>query len=158
MLILIVLYHLSYVLTYQNLFCSYTCSYGPEDKREEWKTTPRRSIVKKRGCQCHFIIKVMVQDPDVAIITYNMYDHEDGQGWPCHGKRDTLGDDGPKTKPILSRDMMSYWESLFFLQVPSGSVCKMHIKKYVDIHATTRDRDFFLHRKDIVNIYNHLTK
>lgn len=102
----------------QNLFCSYTFSYGPKDKREEWKTKPKHSIVKKMGCQCHFTIKVMVQDPDAAIITYNMYDHEDGKQWPYHGKHDTLGDDRPQRKPRLSRDMLSYIESLFFLQVP----------------------------------------
>ena len=52
--------------------------------------------------------------------------------------------------------MISYIESCFFLQVPIDSVCKMHIKKYLDIDATSRDRDFFLRRKDVVNIYNRL--
>ena len=100
----------------------------------------------------------MFQRPDGAIITYNMYDHEDGKGWPCHGKKNTLGDDGPQRKPRLSRDMISYIESCFFLQVPIDSVCKMHIKKYIDIDATTRDRGFLLCRKDTINIYNCLAK
>lgn len=87
-----------------------------------------------------------------------MYDHEDGKIWSCHGKHDTLGDDGPQKKPRLSSDMISQLEIFSFLQFPVDSICKMHIKKYLDIDATTRDRDFFLVRKYIVNIYNHLMK
>jgi hypothetical protein len=44
----------------------------------------------------------------------------------------------------LSRDIVSYVESCFFLEVPIDSVCKMHIKKHVDMDSTTRDRDLFL--------------
>ena len=99
MLVIITLYHLLYVLTFQTLLCCYTCSYGPEDKRGKHKKKQRTSFVKKKGCQCHFIVKVMVQDPDVAILTYNVYDHEDGEGWPCHGQHDTLGEVRSMHKP-----------------------------------------------------------
>jgi hypothetical protein len=34
----------------------------------------------------------------------------------------------------------------------------MHIKKYVGMDEANRYRNFFLCRKDIVNIYNHLMK
>nr|ADE76062.1 unknown [Picea sitchensis] len=58
----------------------YACSYGREEKRGKHTKKQRTSFVKKRGCQCHFIVKVMVQNLDVAILTYNVYDHEDGDG------------------------------------------------------------------------------
>ena len=74
-----------------------------------------------------------------------MYDHEYGEGWPCHGKNDISGDARSLHKPRLSRDMISYVESCFFLQVPIESICKMHIKKYIDIDSRDRDRDFFLY-------------
>ena len=99
----------------------------------------------------------MVQDPNIAVITYNQYDHEDGQGWPCHGKHSNLSDDVTERKARLLKDMISYLESCYFIELPIDSVCKMHIKKYIDIDATTRDRDFFLRRKEIVNVYNRLT-
>jgi hypothetical protein len=54
--------------------------------------------------------------------------------------------------------MVFYVESYYFLEVPVESVCKMHMKKNVDIDATSRKIDFFLRRKDVVNIYNHLMK
>ena len=94
-----VFYHLLYVLTFQALLCSYTCSYGPEDKRGKNTKKQRISFEKKKGVQCHFIVKVMVQDPDIAILTYNVYDHEDGEGWPCHGQHDTLGEARSMHKP-----------------------------------------------------------
>ena len=38
------------------------------------------------------------------------------------------------------------------------SVCKIHIKKHVNLDATARDRDFFLSRADVANIYCRLSK
>jgi hypothetical protein len=49
------------------------------------------------------------------------------------------------------------WINKFF-EVAIDTVCKMNIKKYVDMDAVDRDRDFFLCIKDVVNIYNHLMK
>jgi hypothetical protein len=71
--------------------------------------------VQKRGCQCHFIVKVMVQNPNIEILTYNMYENEDENGRPCHGKHGTSGESTSKHKPRLSRDIVSYVESFFFL-------------------------------------------
>ena len=42
--------------------------------------------------------------------------------------------------------------------MPIEAVCKMHIKKYVDIDSKDRDRDFLLCKKYFVNIYNRLMK
>ena len=57
--------------------------------------------MKKRGFQCHFIVKVLAQIPRITIKTYNMYDHEDGEGWPCYGKNDISGDVRSLHKPRL---------------------------------------------------------
>ena len=51
--------------------------------------------------------------------------------WP----NDTSGDARSLHQPKLSRDMVSYVESCFFLDVPVDSVCKMHVKKYIDMDA-----------------------
>jgi hypothetical protein len=75
-----------------NLWCSYSCSYGPEDKRGKRSNTCRGSFVKKRGCQCHFIVNVKNKDPKIEILTYNTYEHEDEEGWPCHGRHDKSGE------------------------------------------------------------------
>jgi len=137
--------------------CSYQCSYGPQDKREQ-STKRRTPFVQKRGCQCHFIVKIMVQSPEIAILTYNMSEHEDGEGWPCHGQHDTSCEARTLHKPKLSRDIVSYVESCFHMGVSIDSVYKLHVKRHIDMDAVARDRDFFLSRKDIVNIYNRLMK
>ena len=51
-----------------------------------------------------------------------MYEHEDENGWPYHGQHDTLGEYRSKHKPGLSRDMVSYMESFFVLEVPIDTV------------------------------------
>jgi hypothetical protein len=114
--------------------------------------------VEKRGFQFHFIGKVVVQIPNIEILTYNMYESEYENGWPCHGKHDTSGESRYKHKPRLSRNIVSYVESFFFFEVCIDTVCKIHIKKYFDMDAIDRDRDFFLCRKDVANIYNRLMK
>ena len=42
--------------------------------------------------------------------------------------------------------------------VPIDEVMKMHIRQHIDIDESQRDRDFFLTRKDVGNIYNRLMK
>ena len=148
----------SYALSFQKKLCSYSCSHGPNDRRGQDEVKRKYSFVKKRGCECHFIIKIMVQILEVEIISYNMYEHVDSQGSPCHGQHDTSGLVRVLHQPNLSRDMVSYVESCFSLDVPVDFVCKMHVKKYIDMDAAARDRDFFLCRKDVVNIYNCLIK
>jgi hypothetical protein len=60
------------------------------------------------------MVKVMVQSPNIEILTYNMYENEDENGWSYHGKHDTSGESRSKHKPRLSRDIVSYVESCFF--------------------------------------------
>lgn len=148
----------SHVLSFQTFLCNYACSYGPDDRRGQHEVKRKYSFVKKRGCQCHFIVKIMVQIPEVVIITYNMYEHIDSKELPCHGQHDTSCHARALHQPKLSRDMVSYVGRCFFLNVPVDSFCKMHVKKYIDMDATARDRDLFLCRKYVVNIYYCLMK
>ena len=136
--------------------CSYQRSYGPNDKRGEHLT--RRKTSQKRGCQCHFIVKVMVQSPHIAILTYNMYEHEHEQSWPCHGKMDTSSEAMTLHKPKLTKDIVAYVESYYLLGVSIDSTYKMHIDKHVDMDPTILYRDFLLSRKYIVNIYSRLMR
>ena len=48
---------------------------APRIEEEKIEMKRRSSFVKKWGCQCHFIVNVMVQIPQIEIITYNMYEH-----------------------------------------------------------------------------------
>ena len=148
-------YRLSDALTFEKHLCRYNCSFGLNDKRGKNPTKRRvNSFVKIRGCQCHSIVKVMVSNPNVAILTYNNYEHKDTQGFPCHGRHDTLGEPRSMHKTRFSRDIISYVESCFYFDMPVDSMCKMHINKHVDIDATNQDRYLFLCRKDVENIYN----
>ncbi|GLJ35190.1 hypothetical protein SUGI_0708250 [Cryptomeria japonica] len=68
----------------------YWCSYGPQDNR---KKSPNKKCVqtyqKKRGCTCHFIIKVLYGRPDVAIFIFKQPLHVENNGEACHGIDDT---------------------------------------------------------------------
>ena len=83
---------------------------------------------------------------------------KDEQGWPCHGKLDTSGEASTLHKPKLTKDIIAYVESCYVLGVSIDSTYKMHIDRHVDIDPTVRDRDLFLSRKYILNIYSRLMK
>ena len=90
----------------------------------------------------------MHQIPNIAILTDNSYEHEDEDGWLCHGQHDTSSQRNSFHTPRLSRDIISYVESCFFMGVPIDEVMKMHIRQRIDIDESQRDRDFFLTRKE----------
>jgi len=142
--------------------CSYRCSYGPKDKRNEPKPPTRRQrYIQKRGCECHFIVKQMAGKPNVAIITYNMYEHEDKDGWPCHGQSDKSNEPRVRYAPRLSREMVLSVEAMYEMGLSVDMVCERHMLEVreglfnVDNEST---RDSFLTRRDVVNIFNRLGK
>ena len=100
----------------------------------------------------------MVNTPEVAIWTYKSYEHEDVRGWPCHKNNDTWGEPISMHKKRILRDIVSFVESCFYIYVPLDLMCKMHINKHVDMDVGDRDRDFFLSRKDVADIYARLSK
>jgi hypothetical protein len=103
-------------------------------------------------------VNVKNKDPKIAILTYNTYEHEDEEGWPCHGRHDKSGEARSLRKPRLSREIVSFVENCFFMEVPIDVVYEKHIQRHLDMDAEDRGRDFFLTRKDVANIYNRLMK
>ena len=87
-----------------------------------------------------------------------MYEHEDEQGWPCHGKLHTSGEARTLHNPKLTKDIVAYVESCYLLEVSIDSSYKMHIDKHVNMNPTVQDIDFFLSMKYIVNIYSCFMK
>ena len=84
----------------------------------------------------------MVQSPNIAILTYNMYENEDEQGWPCLGKLDNSSEARTLHKPKPTKDIVSYVESCYLLGVSIDSTNKMYIDRHVDMDPTIRDRKF----------------
>ncbi|GLJ09159.1 hypothetical protein SUGI_0102880 [Cryptomeria japonica] len=72
------------------MYSQYWCSYGPEDNRKKSLNKKRaRTYQKKRGCTCHFIVKVLYGRADVAILIFKQSLHVDKNGEACHGVDDT---------------------------------------------------------------------
>lgn len=140
----------------------YWCSYGPKDNRNAPKPSQRRKrYVHKRGCQCHFIIKEIVGRPRDAIITYNMDTHEDKNGWPCHGKIDRSADPRAMYAPRISREMVLSVEALYDMGLSIDMVCERHMLEVREGRFnmdSKSDRDSFLTRRDVMNIFNRLAK
>ena len=131
----------------------YYCAFGPEDKRKQenpQNMKRKRRFVQKRGCQTHFIVKVMYGRPNVALITYNNFSHQDVDGKFCHGKDDPSGDPRSMVAPRLSNECKSYIESLLIMGVGIDTICEQH---YLDpsLANLMKKRDTCLLRKDVMN-------
>ena len=88
---------------------SYCCAFGPKDNRGKLVNMNRERIfIQKRGCQAHFLVRVMYGRPDVAIITYNYFTHCDSNGEFFHGKDDPSSDPRSDFSPRLSNGCKSY--------------------------------------------------
>ena len=60
---------------------SYHYAFGPLDKRNAPKSKEKsHNFTQKRGCQTHFNVRVMYGRPNIAIITYNEFSHQDANG------------------------------------------------------------------------------
>ncbi|XP_059075369.1 uncharacterized protein LOC131875306 [Cryptomeria japonica] len=137
-------------------YSSYWCAFGPKDNREKIRKKKRiRKFIQKRGCQAHFLVRVMYGRPDVAIITYNEFTHCDANGEFCHGKDDLSS--GPRSNfaPRLSNECKSYIETLLLMGVGIDTICEQH---YLD-HGLTKlmnKRDTCLLRKDVLNAWKRV--
>ncbi|GLJ18061.1 hypothetical protein SUGI_0318650 [Cryptomeria japonica] len=157
--------HKVYNLTEPNdhatkMYLSYHCAYGPEDRRNKpennlEKMQRIRRFTQKRGCQAHFYVKVMYGRPNVAIITYIEFSHQDANGEFCHGKDDPSGDPRSSVAPRLSNECKSYIESLLLMGVSIDTICEQH---YLDRGLTKlmNKRDTCLLRKDVLNAWKRV--
>ncbi|GLJ34591.1 hypothetical protein SUGI_0695710 [Cryptomeria japonica] len=157
--------HKVYNLTEPNdhatkMYLSYHCAYGPEDRRNKRENNLEkmqriRRFTQKRGCQAHFYVKVMYGRPNVAIITYNEFSHQDANGEFCHGKDDPSGDPRSSAALRLSNECKSYIESLLLMGVSIDTICEQH---YLDRGLTKlmNKRDTYLLRKDVLNAWKRV--
>ncbi|PNX56362.1 zinc ion binding protein, partial [Trifolium pratense] len=88
----------------------YWCSFGPDDPRKGGVVPPKKKNAgrpnTKRGCTCHFIVKRLIAEPSVALITYNNDKHVDEKGLPCHGPQDNKAAGTPaEFAPYISEDL-----------------------------------------------------
>ncbi|GLJ31340.1 hypothetical protein SUGI_0628760 [Cryptomeria japonica] len=89
----------------------YWCSYGPEDNRKKSPNKKRaRTYRKKRGCTCHFIVKVLYGRPDVAILIFKQPLHVHKNGEACHGVNDTSNELRSQFAPNLFDECKAYIE------------------------------------------------
>ena len=83
-------------------------------------------FAKKRDCKIHFCVRVMYGRPNIAIITYNEFSHQDASGEFCHGKDDPYGDPRSMVAPRLSNEYKSYIDSLLLMGMGVSTICEQH--------------------------------
>ncbi|GLJ54139.1 hypothetical protein SUGI_1159840 [Cryptomeria japonica] len=129
----------------------YWCAFGLEDHRNDPLTKERvRNFRKKRGYQCHIIIKVMKGRPDVAILIFNQRLHVDANGKLCHGVDDIMDELCSQCSPNLSAECKIYVESLLLMDVSVDGIMDRHLSDH-HFSSLLRRRDKFLQSKDILN-------
>ena len=115
-------------------------------------------ICEKEGMPMSFYYKGFELEYHISILTYNSYEHEDEDGWPCHGKRDASREARSLYSPNISREIVNYVESYFYMGVSIDVVCKIHIDQHLDIDVEHHGIYLLLTSKDVVNTYYHTRK
>ncbi|GLJ22814.1 hypothetical protein SUGI_0430090 [Cryptomeria japonica] len=131
----------------------YWCSYGPEDNSKKL-SNKKRDISdkkkKKRGCTCHFIVKVLYGRPDVAILILKQSLHANKNGEACHGVDDTSNELCSQFAPNLSDECKAYIERLLLMDVNVDAIVDKHLDDLV-FHDMLKKRDSFVTCKDVIN-------
>ncbi|GLJ41606.1 hypothetical protein SUGI_0861130 [Cryptomeria japonica] len=118
-------------------------------KSRRIRSTPGH-IRKKRGCTCHFIVKVLYGRPDVAILILKKPLHIDKNGEACHGVDDTSNELRSQFAPNLSNECKAYIERLLLMDVSVDATMDRHLDDPV-FHDMLKKRDSFVTRKDVMN-------
>ncbi|GLJ14866.1 hypothetical protein SUGI_0241860 [Cryptomeria japonica] len=133
------------------VFLRYWCSYGPQDNRKKSLNKKHaRTYQKKRGCTCHFIVKVLYGRPDVAILIFKQLLHVDNNGEACHGVDDTSNELRSQFAPNHSNECKAYIERLLLMDVNIDAIVDQHLDDLV-FHDMLKKRDSFVTRKDVIN-------
>ncbi|KAJ0969567.1 hypothetical protein J5N97_022444 [Dioscorea zingiberensis] len=116
----------------------YWCSFGPDDHRKGGIVRPSRNYAAKRktpagrpntkrGCVCHFIVKRLIAEPNVALVIYNQDKHVDKKGLPCHGPLDKKAA-GTRAMfaPYISDELRLQILSLLYVGVPVETIMQQH--------------------------------
>ncbi|GLJ16398.1 hypothetical protein SUGI_0278200 [Cryptomeria japonica] len=132
-------------------FLRYWCSYGPKDNRKKSPNKKRAwTYQKKRGCTCHFIVKVLYGRADVAILIFKQPLHVDKNGEACHGVNDASNELRSQFAPNLSDECKAYIERLLLMDVSIDAIVDRHLDDPV-FHDMLKKRDSFVTRKDVIN-------
>ncbi|GLJ40229.1 hypothetical protein SUGI_0825780 [Cryptomeria japonica] len=134
------------------MYSWYWCSYGLKDNRKKSSNKKRaRTYQKKRGCTCHFIVKVLYGRADVAILIFKQPLHVDKNGEACHGVDDTSNELRSQFAPNLSDECKAYIERLLLMDVSVDAIVDKHLDDPV-FHDMLKKRDSFMTRKDVINV------
>ncbi|GLJ15024.1 hypothetical protein SUGI_0245380 [Cryptomeria japonica] len=129
----------------------YWCSYGPKYNR---KKSPNkkctRTYQKKRGCTCHFIVKVLYGRPDLAILILKQPLHVDKNGEACHGMDHTNNELRSQFAPNFSDECKAYIERFLLMDVSVDAIMDRHLGDPI-FHDMLKKRDSFVTRKDLMN-------
>ncbi|KAH9299293.1 hypothetical protein KI387_030975, partial [Taxus chinensis] len=110
----------------------------------------------RRGCQCHFSIRVLMKLQDRALITYNKMDHRDHEGKIFHGQEtDDFRGSRCSLAPHISGALKDWVESLLLLGLTPELVHKKHrhmVHEKLTLFNGQTERDDFLSKDDIRNI------
>ncbi|GLJ34233.1 hypothetical protein SUGI_0687840 [Cryptomeria japonica] len=133
------------------MYSRYWCSYGLEDNRKKSLNKKcARTYQKKRGCTCHFIVKVLYGRPDVAILILKQPLHVDKNGEACHGIDDTSNELQSQFAPNISDECKAYIERLLLMDVSVDAIVDRHLDDPV-FHDMLKKRDSFVTHKDVLN-------
>ncbi|GLJ19265.1 hypothetical protein SUGI_0346520 [Cryptomeria japonica] len=105
---------------------------------------------KKRGCTCHFIVKVLYGRLDVAILIFKQLLHVDNNGEACHGVDDTSNELHSQFAPNLFDECKAYIERLLLMDVSVDAIMDRHLDDLI-FHNMLKKRDSFVTRKDVIN-------
>ncbi|GLJ12262.1 hypothetical protein SUGI_0187620 [Cryptomeria japonica] len=133
------------------MYNRYWCSYGPQDNRMK---SPNKKCAwtyqKKRGCTCHFIVKVLYGRPNVAILIFKQPLHVDNIGEACHGVDDTSNELCSQFAPNLFDECKAYIERLLLMDVSIDAIVDRHLDDPV-FDDMLKKRDSFVTCKDVIN-------
>ncbi|GLJ43026.1 hypothetical protein SUGI_0892960 [Cryptomeria japonica] len=124
---------------------------GEEDNRKKSPNKKHvRTYQKKRGCTCHFIVKVLYGRVDVAILIFKQSLHVDKNGEACHGIDDTSNELRSQFAPNFSDEWKAYIERLLLMDVSFDAIVDRHLDDPI-FHDMLKKRDSFVTLKDVIN-------
>ncbi|GLJ11739.1 hypothetical protein SUGI_0175900 [Cryptomeria japonica] len=121
-----------------------------EDNRKKSPNKKCTRTYQKKGCTCHFIVKVLYGRPDVAILILKKPLHVDKNGEACHGVDDTSNELHSQFAPNLLDECKAYIERLLLMDVSVDAIVDIHLDDPV-FHDMLKKRDSFVTRKDVIN-------
>ncbi|GLJ40330.1 hypothetical protein SUGI_0829160 [Cryptomeria japonica] len=131
--------------------CWYWCSYGPKDNRKKSSYKKHaQTYQKKRGCTCHFIVKVLYGRPDAAILILKQLLHVDKNGETCHGVDDASNELRSQFAPNLLDECKAYIKRLLLMDVSLDVIMDKHLDDPI-FHDMLKKRDSSVTCKDVIN-------